>query len=63
MPYPCPCCGFLTLPVPREEAITHICPVRFGEYESGKDTLQLILYYSKEIASLCSIIFTSKAPG
>ena len=31
MNYPCPCCGFLTLPVPREEAIAYICPVCFWE--------------------------------
>ena len=29
--YPCPCCGYLTLPVPREEAIAYICPVCFWE--------------------------------
>ena len=25
--YPCPCCGYLTLPVPKEHAIAYICPV------------------------------------
>ena len=63
MPYPCPCCGCLTFPVPREEAIAYICPVCFGEYEAGKDALQLIMYYPKEIATLCSTISTSKVPG
>lgn len=29
--YPCPCCGYITLPVPREEAIAYICPVCFWE--------------------------------
>ena len=29
--YPCPCCGYLTLPVPREEALCYICPVCFWE--------------------------------
>ncbi len=29
--YPCPCCGYLTLPVPREDALAYICPVCFWE--------------------------------
>ena len=29
--YPCPCCGYLTFPVPREEALAYICPVCFWE--------------------------------
>ena len=29
--YPCPCCGCLTYPVPREDAIAYICPVCFWE--------------------------------
>lgn len=29
--YPCPCCGYLTLPVPKEEAIAYICPVCMWE--------------------------------
>lgn len=29
--YPCPCCGFLTLPLPREEALAWICPVCLWE--------------------------------
>ena len=29
--YPCPCCGYLTYPVPRENAIAYICPVCFWE--------------------------------
>ncbi len=31
MKYPCPCCGYLTLPVPQEEAIAYICPVCLWE--------------------------------
>lgn len=29
--YPCPCCGYRTYPVPKEEAIAYICPVCFWE--------------------------------
>lgn len=29
--YPCPCCGYLTYPVPLEDAIAYICPVCFWE--------------------------------
>ena len=29
--YPCPCCGYLTFPAPKEEAIAYICPVCFWE--------------------------------
>ncbi len=29
--YLCPCCGYRTLPVPKEEAIAYICPVCFWE--------------------------------
>lgn len=29
--YPCPCCGCITFPVPREEAIAYICPVCLWE--------------------------------
>ena len=29
--YPCPCCGYLTLPVPKEEVIAYICPVCYWE--------------------------------
>ena len=25
--YPCPCCGYLTFPVPKEDALAYICPV------------------------------------
>lgn len=25
--HPCPCCGYCTFPVPKEEAIAYICPV------------------------------------
>ncbi len=31
MNYPCPCCGYKTLPVPAKEAIAYICPVCFWE--------------------------------
>lgn len=31
MAYPCPCCGYLTFPVPAAEAIAYICPVCFWE--------------------------------
>jgi len=29
--YPCPCCGYKTLPVPKEDAIAYICPVCYWE--------------------------------
>lgn len=29
--YPCPCCGYNTLPIPKEDAVAHICPVCFWE--------------------------------
>ncbi|WP_308415473.1 CPCC family cysteine-rich protein [Sporanaerobium hydrogeniformans] len=29
--YPCLCCGYKTLPVPKEDAIAYICPVCFWE--------------------------------
>ncbi|MGL4737427.1 MAG: CPCC family cysteine-rich protein [Cellulosilyticaceae bacterium] len=29
--YPCPCCGYHTFPVPKEDAIAYICPVCFWE--------------------------------
>ena len=29
--YPCTCCGYLTLPVPQEQAIAYICPVCYWE--------------------------------
>lgn len=38
--YPCPCCGYLTFPVPKEDAIAYICPVCFWEndvFDPGKD--------------------------
>lgn len=38
--YPCPCCGFLTFPVPKEEAVAYICPVCFWEndvFDPGED--------------------------
>ena len=38
--YPCPCCGYLTLPVPKEEAIAYICPVCLWEndvFDPGED--------------------------
>ena len=38
--YPCPCCGYLTFPVPREEAMSYICPVCLWEndvFDPGED--------------------------
>ena len=38
--HPCPCCGYLTFPVPKEEAIAYICPVCFWEndvFDPGED--------------------------
>ena len=38
--YPCPCCGFLTFPVPKEQAVAYICPVCFWEndvFDPGED--------------------------
>lgn len=38
--FPCPCCGCLTFPVPKEEAIAFICPVCYWEndvFEPGED--------------------------
>ena len=38
--YPCPCCGFKTLPVPKEDALDYICPVCFWEndvFTPGED--------------------------
>lgn len=29
--FPCPCCGYKTLPVPKEDAVAYICPVCFWE--------------------------------
>ena len=29
--FPCPCCGYRTFPVPKEEAVAYICPVCFWE--------------------------------
>lgn len=39
--YPCPCCGYLTFPVPGEEAMAFICPVCFWEndiFDPGRTT-------------------------
>lgn len=39
--YPCPCCGYLTFPAPKEEAIACICPVCFWEndvFDPGRTT-------------------------
>ena len=38
--YPCPCCGYLTFPVPIEDALAFICPVCFWEndvFDPGED--------------------------
>ena len=32
--YPCPCCGYLTLPAPKEHAIAYICPVCYWENDA-----------------------------
>lgn len=29
--YPCPCCGYKTFPVPKEDAIAYICPICLWE--------------------------------
>ena len=29
--FPCPCCGYWTFPVSKEEAVAYICPVCFWE--------------------------------
>ncbi|WP_312644068.1 CPCC family cysteine-rich protein [Hydrogenoanaerobacterium sp.] len=31
MKYSCPCCGYYTFSVPKEDAIAYICPVCFWE--------------------------------
>lgn len=41
MKYPCPCCGYLTLPYPVSAAVAAICPVCFWEndvFDPGQDT-------------------------
>lgn len=38
--FPCPCCGYKTFPVPKEDAIAYICPVCFWEndvFDPGED--------------------------
>ena len=38
--HPCPCCGYITFPVPKEEALAYICPVCFWEndvFDPGED--------------------------
>jgi len=38
--YPCPCCGKLTFPVPKEEALAYICPICWWEndvFDPGED--------------------------
>ncbi len=38
--FPCPCCGYRTFPVPKEEAVAYICPVCFWEndvFTPGED--------------------------
>ena len=38
--YPCPCCGYITLSVPKEMALAYICPVCFWEndvFDPGED--------------------------
>ena len=39
--YPCPCCGYITFPVPKKEALAYICPVCFWEndvFDPGEDS-------------------------
>ena len=31
--FPCPCCGYKTLPVPEQEALCYICPVCLWEVD------------------------------
>lgn len=38
--FPCPCCGYRTFPVPKEDAVAYICPVCFWEndvFDPGED--------------------------
>ena len=38
--FPCPCCGYKTFPVPREDALAFICPVCYWEndvFAPGED--------------------------
>lgn len=38
--FPCPCCGYKTFPVPREDAVAYICPVCLWEndvFDPGED--------------------------
>lgn len=38
--YPCPCCGYRTFPVPKEDALAYICPVCLWEndvFDPGED--------------------------
>lgn len=38
--HPCPCCGYLTFPVPKGDAVAYICPVCFWEndvFDPGED--------------------------
>ena len=32
--YPCPCCGYKTFPVSKEDAVAFICPVCFWENDA-----------------------------
>ncbi len=38
--FPCPCCGYKTFPVPKEDALAYICPVCFWEndvFDTGEE--------------------------
>ncbi|MCI8818151.1 MAG: hypothetical protein HFG04_03245 [Oscillibacter sp.] len=38
--FPCPCCGYKTFPVPKEDALAFICPVCLWEndvFDPGED--------------------------
>ena len=42
--FPCPCCGYLTYPTPKEYAVAYICPVCFWEndvFTSDEDELSM----------------------
>ncbi|WP_295761062.1 CPCC family cysteine-rich protein [uncultured Oscillibacter sp.] len=38
--WPCPCCGYKTFPVPKEDALAYLCPVCLWEndvFDPGED--------------------------
>ena len=42
--YPCPCCGYLTLPVPREEAVAYIHSFQWQRHAPGLDRIRTLLH-------------------